>query len=138
MLGRAYLFAYNVLSAGGWTFVLSRTLTHLSSGPTPAPLPSPKSFLGFLKKPSILPRIWVPSIVPAHLVPLYQRACTAYDVVGHTTAFVQSAAILEVLHVYFGLVRSPMPTTAMRVASRLFSVWFIPAGFLSVRCLSLP
>ncbi|KAL3475645.1 tyrosine phosphatase-like protein [Aspergillus californicus] len=37
----------------------------------------------------------------------------------------QSLAILEVLHSLFGLVRAPLLTTAMQVASRLFVVWGI-------------
>jgi very-long-chain (3R)-3-hydroxyacyl-CoA dehydratase len=84
-------------------------------------------------KPSGRPLVWVPSIVPARFVPLYVRACTAYDAVGSTTARVQSAAVLEVLHVLVGLVRSPLPTTAVQVASRLFSVWCVAACFPSVR-----
>jgi very-long-chain (3R)-3-hydroxyacyl-CoA dehydratase len=121
-----------VLSAAGWTLVLYRTLAHLSGR---APLPSSSSSLfESLKKPSAIPLlVWVPSVVPAHLVPLYQRACTAFDAVGSTTAVVQSAAALEVLHVLFGLVRSPLPTTAVQVASRLFSVWCIADRFPSVR-----
>ncbi|KAI0283807.1 tyrosine phosphatase-like protein, partial [Russula brevipes] len=52
---------------------------------------------------------------------------------GRTTARVQSAAALEVLHVLLGLVRSPLSTTAVQVASRLFSVWGIAAGFPSAQ-----
>jgi very-long-chain (3R)-3-hydroxyacyl-CoA dehydratase len=36
---------------------------------------------------------------------------------------VQSAAALEVLHALVGLVRSPVLTTALQVASRLLLVW---------------
>jgi len=53
--------------------------------------------------------------------------------VGSTTARVQSVAVLEVLHVLVGLVRSPLPTTAVQVASRLFSVWCIAARFPSAQ-----
>jgi len=130
---RAYLVAYNVLSAAGWTLVLYRTLAHLSGRAAPLPSSS-SSLLQSLKKPSGIPLpVWVPSIVPAHLVPLYQRACTTFDAVGSTTAIVQSGAVLEVLHVLLGLVRSPLPTTAVQVASRLFSVWCIADRFPSVR-----
>jgi very-long-chain (3R)-3-hydroxyacyl-CoA dehydratase len=126
-----------VLSAAGWTLVLYRALAHLSGRPAPFPSSSPSSsfsLLQSLKKPSGIPLpVWVPSIVPAHLVPLYQRACTTFDAVGDTTAVVQSAAVLEVLHVLLGLVRSPLPTTAVQVASRLFSVWCIADRFPSVR-----
>ncbi|KAI0256412.1 tyrosine phosphatase-like protein [Lactifluus subvellereus] len=140
-LVKAYLIAYNVLSAAAWSLVLYRTLAHLfpahpqqqqqqqqqhhrsAAGAAAALLASLKA----------IPFIWVPSFVPAHLAPLYQRACTAYDAVGGTTARVQSAAVLEVLHVLLGLVRSPLPTTAVQVASRLFSVWGIAARFPSAQ-----
>jgi very-long-chain (3R)-3-hydroxyacyl-CoA dehydratase len=117
--------------------VLYRTLAHLFSAHPQQQQQDQRgaaaaaaSLLAGLKA---IPFIWVPSFVPTHLVPLYQRACTAYDAVGDTTARVQSAAVLEVLHVLFGLVRSPLPTTAVQVASRLFSVWGIAARFPSVR-----
>jgi very-long-chain (3R)-3-hydroxyacyl-CoA dehydratase len=130
-----------VLSAAGWALVLYRTLAHLLalSSPTPTVAASSAgararaSSLFASLKPSGHPLVWVPSIVPARLAPLYVRACTAYDAVGSTTARVQSAAVLEVLHVLVGLVRSPLPTTAVQVASRLFSVWCIAARFPSVR-----
>ena len=125
--------AYNVLSAAGWTLVLYRTLEHLLATTTSGRGAS-SSLLAALKQPSssLPPLVWVPSILPAHLVPFYQRACTTYDVVGSTTAIVQSAAVLEIVHVLFGLVRSPLPTTAMQVASRLFSVWCLADKFPSV------
>ena len=120
-LVKAYLVAYNLLSAAGWSFVLYRTFTHLFGDAT--------------AKPSTF--IWVPSLLPASLTSLYTRACTTYDAVGTTTAYVQSGAVLEVLHVLLGLVRSPLPTTLVQVSSRLFSVWIIAARFPSVR-FSLP
>lgn len=137
-LARAYLVAYNVLSAAGWTLVLYRTLEHLSATTTTGRAGASSSLLARLKQPSsgLPPLVWVPSILPAHLVPFYQRACTAYDAVGSTTAVVQSAAVLEIVHVLFGLVRSPLPTTAVQVASRLFSVWCLADRFPSVRPLS--
>jgi len=122
---KVYLVAYNVLSAAGWSLVLYRTFTHLSTPRTSATL------LARLKASG--PLVWVPSFLPTRLVPLYLRACTTYDAVGETTARVQSVAVLEILHVLFGLVRSPLPTTAVQVASRLFSVWGIAARFPSAQ-----
>jgi very-long-chain (3R)-3-hydroxyacyl-CoA dehydratase len=116
--------------------VLYCTLAHLNGRVSSSSSSSStsSSLFGSLKKSSSFPPlIWVPSIIPAHLVPLYQRACTAYDAVGSTTAIVQSAAVLEVLHVLLGFVRSPLPTTAVQVASRLFSVWCLADRFPSVR-----
>ncbi|KAI8360324.1 tyrosine phosphatase-like protein [Mortierella sp. GBAus27b] len=48
-----------------------------------------------------------------------------YDVVGDHLVWVQTAALFEVLHAALGLVKSPVGTTAMQVASRLLLVWGI-------------
>jgi len=80
---------------------------------------SPPSFLNF-------------SLPPA-LHPFYHRSRTAYLRVGTQTALVQSFAILEIAHVIFGWVRSPLPTTAAQVASRLFLVWGITEQFVETR-----
>lgn len=128
LLIKAYLVTYNILSAAGWSLVLYRTLSHLFAlQSTPASL-----------KASAVPFLWIPPFVPASLVPLYNRACSTYNVVGGTTASVQTAAVLEILHVLLGFVRSPLSTTAIQVASRLFSVWGIAACFLSVSPRSFP
>jgi very-long-chain (3R)-3-hydroxyacyl-CoA dehydratase len=133
LLIKAYLVTYNLLSAAGWSFVLYRTISHLCAiHSPPAPPRAPVSLLAGLKAPpSSL--FWIPSFVPANLVPLYQRACTTYDAVGATTASVQTAAVLEILHVLLGFVRSSLATTTIQVASRFFSVWAIAACFPSVR-----
>lgn len=68
----------------------------------------------------------------AQLSVVLQRAQTAYLRVGTQTAFVQSFAILEIVHVILGWVRSPLPTTAAQVASRLFLVWGITEQFADV------
>lgn len=133
LLIKAYLVTYNILSAAGWSLVLYRTLSYLFALQTL----QPDTLLAGLKA-SPNPFLWTPSFVPASLVPLYQRACTTYDAVGDTTARVQTVAVLEILHVLFGLVRSPLSTTAVQVASRLFSVWGIAAYFPSVRFASFP
>ncbi|KAH9036752.1 PTPLA-domain-containing protein [Lactarius deliciosus] len=128
---QAYLVAYNLLSAAGWSLVLYQTLAHLFGAPQQPP--QHDSLLATIKASAAPPFVWVPSLLPASLAPLYTRACTTYDAVGTTTARVQTAAALEVLHVLLGLVRSPLPTTAVQVASRLFSVWAIAARFPSAQ-----
>jgi very-long-chain (3R)-3-hydroxyacyl-CoA dehydratase len=130
LLIKAYLVTYNLLSAAGWSFVLYRTISHLCA--LQPPQHPPISLLPGLKAtPS--PFLRTPPFIPANLVPLYHRACSTYDAVGATTARVQTAAILEILHVLLGFVRSSLATTTIQVASRLFSVWAIAACFLSVR-----
>ena len=124
---KAYLVLYNLLSACGWSYVLYLTLTHLVTPSASVSIAMPA---------------YIPPFVPQALVPLYKRATTASAAVGDPTLYVQSAALLEVLHVLFGFVRSPLGTTAMQVASRLYLVWGIAPRFESVRLprasLSLP
>lgn len=77
------------------------------------------------------------SQLPLLFRPVYQRAQTAFLRVGSQTAFIQSFAVLEILHVILGWVRSPLPTTASQVASRLFLVWGITEQFVEVNLPSL-
>jgi len=48
-----------------------------------------------------------------------------YPVIAQPLYIAQTAAVMEILHSLFGLVRSPVVTTAMQVASRLFLLWGI-------------
>jgi very-long-chain (3R)-3-hydroxyacyl-CoA dehydratase len=79
-------------------------------------------------------KVWVS--IPAFLIPYVQRAKTFYAVAGPEVAFVQSFAILEVVHVILGLVPSPLVTTAMQVASRLWIIWGVVEQFPEVSTLS--
>jgi len=53
-----------------------------------------------------------------------------YARIGSSVMFVQTAAVLEIFHSMFGLVRSPLLPTFFQVMSRLFIVWcyMIPTG----------
>ena len=62
---------------------------------------------------------------------------TTYRVVGHAVAIVQTAAALEIVHAFSGLVKSPLPTAVMQVYSRLFLVWGVTQKYGQV-CLGLP
>ncbi|TWU73694.1 hypothetical protein ED733_004832 [Metarhizium rileyi] len=46
-----------------------------------------------------------------------------YTVVGEWTKWTQTMAVTEILHSLLGVVRAPLATTAMQVASRLLLVW---------------
>ncbi|KAH6564989.1 hypothetical protein BASA50_001612 [Batrachochytrium salamandrivorans] len=46
----------------------------------------------------------------------------SYASVGHLLSIVQLCALLEVVHAFVGAVKSPVGTTAMQVASRLFLI----------------
>ncbi|KAI9842157.1 MAG: hypothetical protein M1837_007444 [Sclerophora amabilis] len=62
------------------------------------------------------------------LLPLVGHA-HVYGGVGEFAKWTQTGAVLEILHSLFGLVRSPVSTTAMQVASRLLLVWGIVDQF---------
>ncbi|KZF26593.1 PTPLA-domain-containing protein [Xylona heveae TC161] len=52
-----------------------------------------------------------------------------YGGVGNFAKWTQTLALLEVVHALFGIVRSPITTTGMQVASRLLLVWGIVNNF---------
>ncbi|KAF9263442.1 PTPLA-domain-containing protein [Marasmius fiardii PR-910] len=136
-LFKYYLIAYNALSALGWAYILLLTLIHLFA-PSPHSSSSPFSrllpFIMSWTKPRIKP-VFSPieAYLPKLLLPVFRRTTTVYTQVGHPTAVVQSAAVLEIIHVIAGFVRSPFQTTAMQVSSRLFLVWGVVEQYPSVR-----
>ncbi|TAQ86843.1 hypothetical protein B7494_g4825 [Chlorociboria aeruginascens] len=62
------------------------------------------------------------------LVPLVGFG-TVYRGVGQFTKWTQTVAVLEIAHAAFGVVRAPVGTTSMQVASRLLLVWGIINNF---------
>jgi very-long-chain (3R)-3-hydroxyacyl-CoA dehydratase len=142
------LTAYNLASAVGWSYVLFLTLQHLFSTPkTPATaseqalehaqtlaskiLALLRRFLPFLVPPPST-REQVREALPQELHGLWARASSTYSAVGDVTAIVQTGAALEIVHVLFGLVKSPLSTTVMQVFSRLFLVWGVADRYPSV------
>ena len=73
-----------------------------------------------------------------HLLVHPHQLTATHAAVGPIVAYVQTTAILEVLHVLLRWVRSPLPTTIIQVSSRLLLVWGITEQFTSVRALFLP
>ncbi|KAG8742672.1 hypothetical protein FRC10_001028 [Ceratobasidium sp. 414] len=124
-----YLVAYNIISALGWSLVLLATITHLASLTSQPLLYKLVRFFSAPRTPK------PPGWLPASIHPLFQRACTAYGVgrVGPIVRVVQTGALLEVVHVLTGLVRSPLATTAMQVASRIYLVWGVTESFSATR-----
>ena len=138
-----YLLAYNVLATLGWSYVLLSLLVHLFS---PSALPIQEqvstkasntitrylSFIPFLKSTPLLAPS-TPAQIQSRLhpffVPYFQRASSAYSKVGEQTAWVQTLAVLEIVHALVGFVRSPIATTGMQVFSRLVLVWGIAEHF---------
>ncbi|KAK0212922.1 PTPLA-domain-containing protein [Desarmillaria ectypa] len=139
-LVKYYLVAYNVLSILGWSWILILTLVHVFNLDGNSAAIQPTTASAFSRILTSLPFVHADKIYSSHvgswlphfLQPVYRRATTTYWRIGTITAFVQSCAILEVVHVLLGWVRSPLSTTAMQVASRLYAIWGVTEPFQRV------
>lgn len=109
-LVRLYLLSYNLFSLASWSYLLYRLYDHLSS---------PSASFTFQ------------SFFPGHREhqALIARAHTSYADFGEETRLIQTTAVLEIIHVATGLVRSNLQTTVAQVASRLVLVWGILLQF---------
>lgn len=120
-----YLILFNFVSFFGWVVVLSTLIKHLAMGPQTFS-PSVK-FASDLLARFRLAKIGIVKsysrLFPEPIAQLLERASNSHTFVGPVVALVQSLAILEVVHAAIGWVRSPVTTTAIQVASRLFMVW---------------
>lgn len=127
-----YLVVYNLCSAAAWALILAQMATHLYTG---------------------LGGNLVQLTTAEGVAKLLRLSSETFLSIGILVKYVQSAALLEVLHVLFGLVlrlfflaqqldnlltpylnnsRSGFLTTAMQVASRITMVWYICEQFPSV------
>lgn len=128
---RGYLIVYNLVSFFGWALILSTLFKHLAVGPQTAssPIQFSEKILNALRP---LKTTFIPSHAshyPPLVSKLLDRASTLHTYTGALVALVQSGAVLEVLHAAIGFVKSPIPTTAIQVASRLWLVWGISERF---------
>ncbi|SNX81318.1 related to PHS1 - essential 3-hydroxyacyl-CoA dehydratase of the ER membrane [Melanopsichium pennsylvanicum] len=122
---RYYLVFFNFLSFFGWVIVLSTLVKHLALGPQPFS-PPVKLAADILSRFRLVKIGIVKSyshLFPERIAQLVERASNSHTFVGSVVALVQSLAVLEVIHAAIGWVRSPVATTAIQVASRLFMVW---------------
>lgn len=76
--------------------------------------------------------MFITAIIPPQLLDIYAKMTTTYDVVGRSVALVQTAAALEIVHAFSGLVKSPLPTAVIQVYSRLFLVWGVTQKYEQV------
>lgn len=126
---RGYLIAYNLVSFFGWALILSTTIKHLLLGPQT--FSAPQRFAAEALAALRPFRAWFQEKYVAHpylptfAVEVLERASLLHRHVGALVALVQSAAVLEIVHAALGWVRSPVPTTVIQVASRLWLVWGI-------------
>ena len=122
---RIYLIIFNFVSFFGWIIVLSTLIKHLALGPQP--FSPPVQLAADLLARFRLVKIGIVKsyshIFPEPIANLLERASNSHTFVGSVVALVQSLAVLEVVHAAIGFVRSPVITTAIQVASRLFMVW---------------
>lgn len=125
-----YLIAYNLVSFFLWSVLLITLGKHLIMGPqTSSALLHKVSTLLEPFRPHRKYLIKAYKNLPAPLANLLVKASTTHSHIGGLVAFVQSLAVLEVVHAALGWVRSPVPTTAIQVASRLWSVWGVTEAF---------
>ncbi|POY73083.1 hypothetical protein BMF94_3921 [Rhodotorula taiwanensis] len=101
---KLYLTAYNAAAAAAWSYVLYRIAAHMGGADG---LTGLKEWAG----------------VQGTTETLLKRSRTAVDDAGEVVKWVQTSALLEVVHAASGLVRSPIGTTVAQVASRLALVW---------------
>ncbi|KAH7921388.1 PTPLA-domain-containing protein [Leucogyrophana mollusca] len=128
-LARFYLIAFNGVSGIGWTYVLFLSLYTLydpSATGKYNPLGSIISYFNSTSKSTNQVSLALVSLLRPYIPSTH--AFTYFAL-----APVQSLAILEIIHVIVGLVRSPLPTTLMQVSSRLFITWGIVARFSVTR-----
>jgi len=101
-----YLAVYNSVSFLLWAALLARVLiTAVSSARSK----------GFLSN--------------AHATAFGSSVGKVYTTNGDYAKWIQTLALVEVVHVLVGLVRAPIMTTAMQVASRILLVWGIVHTF---------
>ncbi|KZP11612.1 PTPLA-domain-containing protein [Athelia psychrophila] len=127
-----YLIVYNLLSSIAWGHILFRLSVHMLT----APVPSSTSYFASIKfykspLPSVLLAV-LNSLAPS-LVPYAERASGAFAVIGAETKWVQSVAVLEIVHAALGFVRSPTGMTAAQVSGRLVLLWGVADRFATAR-----
>lgn len=129
-----YLVVYNILSTIGWGYVLVSTFIHVFNldGSAFTPPKTASSTISNLLK-SLGFSGSIETHLPTWMQPIYIRSTSTFARVGAQTAFVQTFALLEVVHSLLGWVRSPLHTTVMQVVSRLFLVWGVMEQFENVR-----
>lgn len=115
---KAYLVAYNILSATLWGYLLFLVLSFLATPRTTDPTTSSTLFTRWLG-------LGPSGALPAPVYQAIERLKGSYDFhgLGCLTKWTQTLAVMEVVHSSLGWVRSPVGTTAAQVASRLWTVW---------------
>jgi very-long-chain (3R)-3-hydroxyacyl-CoA dehydratase len=152
-----YLILYDIVTTFLWSYLLILVFYHLFLAPTAKsaplnPIPQAATYstassfirshlqkvLSLSTPPPTSPAAKAAAGVKLRLggiaFALVEKARTTYlsRGIGVYTALVQSAAILEIIHAWFGWTTSPLVTTMMQVASRLIVIWWIGEGYETV------
>lgn len=119
---RAYLLAFNALSALLWARLLFLTVWFIA---TPRPTSPHRTIFG---QSASGQQPW------ASVAALADHLSGGYDFhgLGEATKWTQTLAVMEVVHAALGWVRSPVGTVASQVASRLWAVWGVVEPVRSV------
>ena len=73
--------------------------------------------------------LWSTVLIKLVIVGRSQSWEAAHDEISDLLLWVQTSAVMEIIHVAIGIVPSPLFTTIMQVASRLLLVWGIDQKF---------
>ena len=105
-----YLFLYNVTQCVGWAWILAEIVLHY--------------FHNAKNSPDDLYNLKVSYLFAGSNILCKLSIKFTGIVLSHSTtcANIQTAALLEIVHAAFGLVRSAVVTTAVQIASRIFVV----------------
>jgi len=125
-----YLYLYNIISSAAWQYPLAITILHILDIDPASLVAQPQSplvtdLLSYLPLPFTKSAEITYRYAPEWANPYLNRAATTYFVIGTAVKWIQTAAVLEIVHSLLGWVRSPLSTTLMQVASRLILVWGI-------------
>lgn len=130
-LARGWLVAFNLLSFFGWSVILTTLIKFMIVGGPQSYVSLPVEMCERLLRPLRPFRIYTftsyktDKSLPKVLATVLDRGATFHGYAGAIVATVQSLAVLEVVHALLGLVKTPVPTTVIQVASRLWLVWGI-------------
>ncbi|KAB8343172.1 hypothetical protein FH972_022762 [Carpinus fangiana] len=94
---------------------------------TPQPVPNSRRYLIFYNAASLL--AWSSILGRVILIVILAGLRHVYPSSGDFVKGVQTFALLEVVHSLVGMVRAPVLTTGLQVASRLFLVWGVVGLF---------
>lgn len=124
---KAYLVAYNLVSFMLWLRIACGIVLYMVNGESSRQVTF--SWVRALTTSVFTDKVTSAAPIftkyPAAAQVILQRAATMYDYIGPMVTFVQSLAVLEVVHAALGWVKSNVLVTGVQVASRIIVAWLI-------------